>query len=146
MTVYVAEQQNIAITGAVTLIQVNAPSNASLRILEAYIDFVSTTSTAIRVQLLRMTTAGTGTTVTPLQVRGRTLAAGATATRTHTAEGTAGDILRERVVNYLNGFQYQPIPEQMIVVPPSGRLALRLPAAPGASVNITAGIVWEEIG
>ena len=144
MTVYVAHLDNTAVTGAITLIQINAPATASLEILEAWVDFNSVTSAAIRVQLLRVTTAGTGTSFTPIQLVGRTLAAGATATNNHTVEASVGDILRMRVVNYLSGLHYLPTPQSAIIVPPSGRLALRLPTAPAASVNITAGIIWRE--
>lgn len=145
MTVYVAHLDNTGVTGAITLVQVNAPSTAAIEILEAWVDLSSTTSTAQRVQLLRVTTAGTGTSFTPIQLSGRTLAAGATATNNHTVEGTAGDVLRQRIVNYLSGFHYLPTPQSAIYVPPSGRIALRLPTAPGASVNITAGIIWREL-
>lgn len=144
--IYVAHLDNVSVSAAITLVQVNAPSTAILKIHEAWVNFNSVVSAAIRVQLLRVTTAGTGSSFTPIQLRGRTLAAGASASNNHSAEGTAGDILRQEIANYLTGFRYLPTPEAAIVVPPSGRIALKLPTAPGAAVNITAGIIWEEIG
>lgn len=143
--VYTALQPNIAITGAVTLVQVNGPSDAAVEILRAWVTFNSTTSTMIEVGLKTVSTAGTATTVTPGIHTGA--AFGGTASRTHTAEGTlVDDDYPREFVNYLNGFLYLPTPEERIRIAPSGRLALYLPTAPGASVNITAGITFAELG
>jgi hypothetical protein len=143
---YVARLDATAVSTARTLVQLNAPSSATLEIIRAWVQFASTTSTVIDVRAKRVSTAGTGTSFTPVQLNGRTLAAGATATVNHTAEGTIGDVLWRETVNYLSGWLYLPVPEERWTVPPSGRLAIDLPSAPGASVTITAGIVWHSIG
>ena len=143
--VYTALQPNIAITGAVSLVQVNAPSDASVDIIRAWATFNSVTSTAIEVALKTVSTAGTGTSVTPGIHFGA--AFGGTATRTHTAEGTlVDDDYPREFVNYLNGFLWLPTPAERMRLAPSGRISIYLPTAPGASVNITAGIVFGEIG
>jgi hypothetical protein len=143
MGVYVARMDNISISAARTLVQVNAPATSSLEILRAWVSFNSVTSTAIEVRLKRVTTAGTGTSFTAIQLSGQADAFDGTCTNNHTAEGTLGDELIREFINYLNGFIYLPIPEERIVVPPSARIALDLPTAPGAAVNISAGIVFR---
>lgn len=143
--VYTALQPDIAITGAVTLVQVNAPSDASVDIIRAWATFDSVTSTAIEVALKTVSTAGTATAVTAGIHFGT--AFGGTASRTSTAEGTlVDDDYPREFVNYLNGFLWLPTPAEIIRLAPSGRFAIYLPTAPGASVNISAGVVFGEIG
>jgi hypothetical protein len=142
---YTALQPNIAITGAVTLVQVNGPSDSSVDIIRAWATFNSTTSTQIEVGLKTVSTAGTATSVTAGVHYGP--AFGGTCSRTSTAEGTlVDDDFPREFVNYLNGFLWLPVPEARIRLAPSARIALYLPTAPGASVNITAGIQFGELG
>ena len=143
--VYVVNEIDQAYSTARTILQINAAATRAVEILEAWVTFNSTTSTQIEVRWKRVSTAGTGTASTEVALRG-SVAPTATVTENHTAEGTIGDLLPRRWINYLNGLNYIPVPEARIFVPPSGRLALDLPTAPGASVNITAGIIWAEIG
>ncbi len=144
--VYIARMDNVAISTARTMIQINAPATRAVEIIRAYVTFNSTTSTAIEARLKRVTTAGTGTAEAEESLIAGSVAAAATATTNHTAEGTLGDELIREWVNYLNGFKYLPVPEERITIAPSGRLAMDFPTAPGAAVNITAGIIWGEIG
>lgn len=145
MGVYVARFDNTAISTARTLVQVNAPSSAAIEILRAWISFNSVISTALEARLKRVTTAGTGTSFTAIQLSAQTDAFDGTCSNNHTAEGTLGDELIREFVNYLNGFLYLPVPEERIVVKPSDRIALDFPTAPGASVNVSAGIVFRPL-
>ena len=144
--IYVARMDAVSVTIAKTLVGINAPAGKICEIIRAWVDFSSTTSTVIDVRLKRHTAAGTSTAFTPLLLHPGDIAAGATAGINYTAEGTLGDILLRNTVNYLNGFLYLPVPEERLIVGPSGRFGIELPTAPGAAVTITAGIIWGEIG
>ena len=144
--IYVARLDATVVSTAITLIQVNAPATAVLEILKAWVSqTLSEVSTQEEIQILRTTTAGTGTSFTPILLSPATAAAAATATTNHTAEGTAGDSLIREGFNVLGGWVYLPVPEERIFVAPSGRIALKFPVAP-ASATFTAGIIWREIG
>lgn len=144
--IYVARLDATVVSTARTLIQINAPATAVLEILRMWVtQTLSETSTQEEIQILRTSTAGTGTSFTPILVSTGTSAAGATATNNHTAEGTAGDSIIREGFNIINGWYYLPIPEERIFVAPSARIALKFPVAP-ASATFTAGIVWSEIG
>lgn len=142
--VYIARLDATSVSTARTLVQVNAPATAAVEIIRMYVSFSTNTSTAIDIRVKRVTTAGTGTAFTPIQLNGRTLASGTTATNNHTAEGTIGDVLWRDTVNMLNGWLYLPVPEERFFVPPSGRLAIDFPTAPSA-VTVNAGIVFHEL-
>jgi len=141
---YIGRLDNTSVSTARTLVQLNVASTVAAQVTEAYIDFNSTTSTAIRTRLSKRTTAGTGTSFTPVKLSGA--AAASTVTNNHTAEGTVGDVIFDRFVNYVPGMNYLPIPENMIELAPGERLALDFPTAPGAAVTLSAGIIWREIG
>lgn len=143
--VYSILMSAVVVSTARTLIQLNAPSTHALEIIRAWItQELSEVSTQEAIQILRVSTAGTGTAGDERALRGSQVAQ-ATGTTNHTAEGTAGDILLREGFNILNGFLYLPVPEERIYIPPSGRIALKFPVAP-ASATWTAGIVWGEIG
>jgi hypothetical protein len=140
-----AIHENISVSTAITILQVTAPSTAALEILEAWVDFATTTSGSQRVQFLRKTATATGlTSVTPVAYSAATVSA--TAGRTATGEGTDGAVLVSRIPNVINGWYYLPTPDNQIIVPPSGIIAIKFPTAPGSAMNVTAGIVWGEKG
>lgn len=144
--IYVARLDATVVSTARTLVQVNAPATAVLEILKAWVtQTLSEVSTQEEIRLKRVTTAGTGSAFTPILLRPGDAAAGATATNNHTAEGTIGDVIIREGFNILNGWIYLPVPEERIIVAPSGRIALEFPVAP-ASATWTAGIIWREIG
>lgn len=143
--VYTISLDATVVSTARTLIQYNAPATRVAVVLRAWVSqTLSETSTQEEVQLLRVTTAGTGTAATPRPV-GSFAAAAGTATVNHTAEGTAGDSLGREGFNILNGWLYVPTPDEYEIVPPSGRIALKFPVAP-ASATWSAGLVIAEIG
>ncbi len=147
MKVYTITMEAQPVTLAATLIQINAASNRMLVLLYAEVtQEVSETSEQLAVQILKVTTAGTGTAATPRPVEENQGAAGFTATTDHTVEGTASTVLRRTGGNILNGWIYQPVPESRLWVPVSGRLAIRLPTAPGASLTMSAYAEVGEVG
>lgn len=136
----------LASTAVRTLCQINAPATRVLVIYRWWISqTVSETSTQEESQLIRVTTAGTGTSTTARPV-GAYAAAASTCTTNHTAEATLGDELDAEGWNILNGVHRIYVPEDRPVVPPSGRVALRIPATLTAALTVSAGITFAELG
>ncbi len=148
MKVYTIPMISQAITAAVTLIQMNATSTRLLVLLGCRItNPESESSEQLGVQILKVTTAGTGTSTTPVPVEENQGAAGFTASTDHTAEGTASTVHWSDSFNLVGaGWIYTPVPEARIWVPPSGRLAIKLATAPGASINLNAVAEVGEVG
>ncbi len=139
--VYVVIFENTSISTARTMCQVNAASGRPLEVIRAWVTFNSTTSTAIEVAIKTVSTAGTGTSFTARTIRDGGQSFGGTMTTNHTAEGTLTDRKIREFVNHLQGFMYLPVPEERIRITGGGRVALELPTAPGAGVNVSAGMV-----
>ena len=135
------------ISTAITLLEVTAPSTAILKVYRAWVEQSSvTTSTTTRIRLLRKTGTITGTASPPTPTAvDASASSGVTVKWIATAEGTDGNILIEEAFNFLNGWVWLPVPEERIIVPPSGIIALKFPAAP-TSASWTFGMDYEEIG
>lgn len=142
--IYVARFEATSISTARTMVQVNAAATRALEIIRVWVSFSTTTSTATEVRLKQTTTAGTGSAFTVIRIAGESTAT-ASATTNHTAEGSLGDVYIREYVNQLNGYLYLPVPEERIIVSPSGRFAVEFPSAPSA-VTVSAGIIWGELG
>jgi hypothetical protein len=136
-----------SISTAITIVEITAPSTAVLVIHRAWCEQSgSTTSAMNRIQILRKSATITGTASPPsiLALDG-SASASSTAKWKATAEGTDGNVLIEDSYNVLNGWLYLPVPEERIIVPPSGIIALKFPAAP-ANSSYSYGMVFEELG
>jgi|SRR3990167_934100 len=144
MPIYTARLDATSLSSAATAVQINAPSNAALKILRAWMSVCTVTSCALQVRLSRRTTGGTGTSFTPIRHDSFDVSTSATATVNHSVEGTLGDVIIRDTFNALNGFLYLPIPEERIVVPPGCALSLDLPVAPDNASSLNAGITWSE--
>jgi hypothetical protein len=149
---YVVSMSRVAVTAAISLIQVLAGATVPLQILRVVIGQTSsTTSTQQSVQINRKSGAATVTLFTPLKKGPVTDPAassvgGTSATGTNaSAEGTDANIIKQDVFNYLNGWLYLPTPKEWDFVDATGIVALKLPVAPGSSVTLTADFVYEEI-
>lgn len=132
---------------AITILEIAAPATAIEKLLRAYVDQSSvTTSTTTRIRLLRKSATITGTasppTPAPLDA---SAASGATVKWIATVEGTDGTVIKEDGFNYLNGWLWVPGDREAVIVPPSGLIALKFPAAP-TSASWTFGIIHDEIG
>ena len=152
MGVYTAHINNIAVTGAITLVQLKAGTTSSLEILRAWCSQETIdTSDQQPIEIIRKSAAATVTSFTPLLLRPSDAAAdavgGTAATGTNaTVEGTDTDIVHLDAFNILNGWFYVPVPEERIWVAPGGIIGIKFPVAPGASMDVFAGIVWRETG
>ncbi len=147
---YVVSMTRVAVTGAITIIQIKAGATVPLQIIRAVIgQTASTTSTQVPVQISRKTAAATVTSFTPLLCGPSTDPAaaavgGAAATGTNaSAEGTDGNVLKQDVFNFLNGWMYLPTPKEYLFVNAAGIIALLYPVAP--TITTTADIHFEEL-
>ena len=149
---YVVSMTAVAVTGAITLIQLKAGATVPIQIIRATVaQSSSTTSTQQRVQINRKSAAGTVTSFTPLKMGPSTdpaaaAAGGTSSTGTNaSAEGTDTDILKQDVWNYLNGWMHLPTPKEYLFVDAATFVGSKFPAAPGSSVTISADVVFEEL-
>ena len=146
MRAYVARLDATAVTGAITLIQVTAPSTSGLHLLRAWCSQSSSASaTQLPIELVRKTATVTGSAFTPLALDENDPAASSTVLVNASAEGTDGNILIREAWDYLNGWLWVPTPDDRIAVKASGIIALKFPVAPAASVTIQAGLVFGEV-
>lgn len=145
---YSVSFQSQTISTAITILEVTAPSTAVLIIHRAWISANTTTAAAVNIQILRKSAAATGTATPPTAspIDGSaSLTTGATIRWKATVEGTAGSILYDDWLRADGGpWIYLPVPEERIIVPPSGIIALKFATAP-ASNSYSAGIVFEEL-
>lgn len=132
-------------TSLKTIIQVVAASNHRCVIKEWSISFQGTSNSAapILVEVLRQSTAGTMSSLTPVKNNsGDDETLQTTAQHTATAEPTAGDVIDSVLVHPQTGYTWQaPFGSELIIVG-GGRLGIRVTA--GASVDCVATIKGEE--
>ncbi len=147
---YEVRNGGVAISTAITIIQIKAGASA-LEILRASISQRgSTTSTIERVGILRKSAAATVTSATPLKLNPgdpAALAVGGTAATgiTGTAEGTNTDTLVDECFNIVNGiWAWLPTPSERIRVPQGGIIALAFLTAP-ASQTWYASMKFREL-
>lgn len=151
--VYSIHMTRVAVTGAITLIQVKAGATVPFQVIRASItQSSSTTSTQLPAQINRKSAAATVTSYTP-KLNGpvtdpaASAVGGTSATGTNaSAEGTDGDILHQEVWNYLIGFLFAPgSVREYKFVDAAGIIGLKLPIAPGASITLTSDVLIEEL-
>ncbi len=149
MTAHTAEGSAIGLVAATTktVIQITSVTRP-VKVTEWSISFDGATPAdePVLVEVLRQTTAGTGgTSVTPRKRVDYVSTATTTAKTGPSAEPTAGDVLETYYLTPNGGLLVIQYPEGgEIVVPASGRLAIRA-TAPSNAVNAAAWVGWEEI-
>jgi hypothetical protein len=137
-----------AYTTAVTLMQLRSHATRPLVVARVQLDTTAIAAASLQIQILRQTTAGTMTTLSPgpLPLHPNTPTAGLTAGRTATVEPTASDIMLEDSFNAVNGFLWLPTPDEQWVIPAAGFFGLKFSAAPAASVTCAILMHVVEIG
>ncbi len=142
-----AATAEIALTAATakTVLQLVAAANHRVRLLSfgIFFDGTSTTAEPVQVRLLRQTTAGTMSALTPTK-RDDSIADTllTTAQHTATAEPTAGDVLEAIEVHPQQGYQcFYPMGAEVII---GGGDRLGLEVTAPAAVNCRALFVFEE--
>lgn len=130
---------------AKTVLQILAAANHRVKILRWWVTFDGTTSgnDPVLVELVRQSTAGTSSALTPRKVDdslAETLLT--TAVHTATAEPTTGDTLDTKHVHPQSGYEVTLPFGAEVVVGGGDRVGIRC-TAPQA-VNVVAGIHFEE--
>ena len=128
-----------------TVVQIVAPANHRVKVKSwgAYFDGVSPTAEPVQVRLIRQTTAGTMSALTPTK-RDNSLSETllVTAQQNATVEPTAGDLLEAKEVHPQGGYEkIYPYGDE-VIVGGGGRLGIECTAP--ANVNVRAEIVFEE--
>ena len=130
---------------AKTVLQLVAAANHRVKILGwgVYFDGTSSTAEPVLVRLLRQTTAGTMTSLTPVKADD-SLAESLQTTAQHTAsaEPTAGDVLKRINVHPQSGYEYSAPAFQEDVIGGGDRVGIECTAP--ATVNVVAWIRFEE--
>lgn len=144
---FAAQTAQIATGTAIkTLLQVVAAANHAIKVREISVSFkgVSNTDAPILVRVLRQSTAGTMSALTPVKSPNddsdETLQV--TAQHTATAEPTAGDVLKTELVHPQTGFLWQPRFGEEIKVGGGDRIGIDVTAT--VDVNAVARIEGEE--
>lgn len=144
--VCIAQTTEIALTAATakTVIQVVAAANHKVKLLRwgVFFDGTSATAEPVQVRLLRQSTAGTMSSLTPTKQTTDSETVQTTAQHTATAEPTAGDVLDICEVHPQSGYEVVLTPDNYIWVAGSGRVGIECTAPAG--VNVRAKIVFEE--
>lgn len=143
---YSATFDNIAFAAADDDIwELTAAAGRSIILHELLIESQETTAEALRVQILRRSTGGTGTAVTARALdEDNSVSAETTVDRSVGTPGTSGNILRNFTWEQLGPLHWLPTPETRIKVAGGGIVAVNLIAAPAASRNFSSTIVFEE--
>lgn len=139
-----AEVACVAAT-AKTVLQVTAPTNIRVKLLGWSVSFDGTSATAepVVVRLLRQTTAGTMSSLTPTKMDpGTDETLQSTAQHTATVEPTAGDTLHRVNIHPQTGYEtLYPLGQEKIIQG-GGRVGIEVTAP--ANVNVIATMLCEE--
>lgn len=140
----VASDQAIG-TSTETLLQVTAGTNNPLTVHRFGVSFKGTSATGqpVLVEVLRQTTAGTASSVTPRETTDTSQTIQATAQDTYTSEPTSGDILYRELVHPQGGWHERLLPGELVVAG-GGRIAIRTNNTGGTDVNAVASLLCEE--
>jgi hypothetical protein len=133
------------VAAAKTLLQLVAAANHRVKVESwgVFFDGQSTTAEPVQVRLLRQTTAGTMTALTPAKLdNGIGDTVQSTAQVNATAEPTAGDVVDVVEVHPQQGYEVIFPPGQEVIVDGGGRLAVEITAP--AAVNARAKMRCEE--
>ena len=142
----VAQTTEIALTAATakTVIQIVAPTNQRLKVKEwgVFFDGTSAVAEPVQVRLLRQTTAGTMSSLTPVKRSQASETLQATAQHTATVEPTASDVVDACEVHPQSGYEkLYPMGAEIEV---SGGTRLGIECTAPAAVNVRAKIAYEE--
>lgn len=152
--VYLLKNNGVTIATAITALQLLAGSAGPVEILRASLtQSTTTTSAQTAAGVIRKSAAATvtaavaGTTL----LKGNPVAPasnanlGTSATGiTASAEGTNGELSTQRGFNVLNGYEWLPTPEERILAPQAGIVALTFQAAP-PSATWFAELAFREL-
>jgi hypothetical protein len=150
---YSANFGAVAVTAAQDVFEIVAPSDCIVVIHEIAIEQSSDAGDAqaelLRIQAIKgYTVSGSGgSSVTPTKMETGFPASGVTVEANNTTVANTGSpvTLFDRAFNVQIGFFWQPTPECRIVLSPSERLVVRIPA-PADSLTMQGTVIFEEVG
>jgi hypothetical protein len=151
---YTASFSAVAITAIQDMFEIVAPATGIVIIHRARITQTSDVGDAAEEMLLVQhtvgyTTSGSGgssPTVDKHDNGDAAFAGTVEANNTTQALNGTGRSIVEEAFNIRNGYDYCPTPEERIILGPSARYVLELPAAPADSLTMSGSITFEEIG
>lgn len=137
---YTLSVDNVSLVAATakTVVQVATPATTRARLCSVEVGFQGVTSTdvPVLVELLRQTTAGTGTATTPAPLDPAAPASLATGLANHTAEPTAGTVIKRWRLTPAGGVLVIPFyGDEQPVLGVSSWMGLRCTAAANTTVN-----------
>ena len=142
----VAASASVALTAvtAKTVVQLVSPANHRVKVLGwgVYFDGVNSTATPVRARLVRQTSAGTMSALTPAKLAPRAESLLCTAQHSATAEPVLGDVVDQALIHPQQGYEVKFTPGQEVIMGGSERLGIECTAPAG--VNVTAKIIFEE--
>lgn len=150
--VYTATVLSNAVSVSNDIFFIKAPASNALVIHSAFVGQASDAGDAqaemktIRWRRFSVDASG-GTSVTPRQHTdfGAAVAFGGTVVHSATLQATNHNVLAE-TFNVQAGWYYTPTPEERIVVPPSGRLALTIGGTLADALTMTCRMTFETVG
>jgi hypothetical protein len=145
---YSATFEEVAVTAAQDLFEINAPSDAVVVVHAFEISQSSDTDNEnLNLLIHRGSTSGSGgSSPTPAPMEVGDAAFGGTVEANNTSQSTEGTILHSAAFSVLSGYTYIWTPEMRPVISPSGRLIIELQTAPGDSLTMSGVVYFEEIG
>jgi hypothetical protein len=149
---YTAALDALSVSAVCELFNVIAPADAVVAIHEVSItQDAGETSEQLPVRIFRTATdqsaKGSANTPSPLEV-GDAAFGGTVRTNVLTAEtfATETTMLFCQSQNVLNGWHWLWTPETRPILSPSGKLCVKLDAAPAAALTFSGYVIFEEIG
>jgi hypothetical protein len=145
---YSATFEEVAVTAAQDLFEINAPADSVVIVHGFEISQSSDVDSEMLNLLVHLgsTSGSGGSVVTPRPLNLGDAAFGGTVEANNTTQSTEGVILHSASFNVLTGYTWIPTPEMRIIISPSDRLIIGLQTAPGDSLTMSGTVYLEEIG
>lgn len=142
----IASTTEVALVGATpkTVIQLLAPANHRVKLKSwgVFFDGVSATAEPVQVRLVRQTSAGTMSALTPVQISPVAETVLTTAQMTATVEPTSTDVIDVVEVHPQSGYEVIFSSGDEVIVGGAGRIGIECTAP--AAVNVRAKMRFEE--
>lgn len=143
----------VAVSAAQDLFEITAPSDCIVALRSMYLGQTSDVGDAnaenLKIQIIKgYTTSGSGGSApTPAVLETGFAAAGSAAEVNNTTVANTGTavVVHQDVWNTQLPYQYRPAPEELIILSPSQRVVVRIPA-PADAITMSGTLIFEEIG
>jgi len=148
---YSATFEEVAVTAAQDLFEINAPSDAVVIVHGVTVSQSSDAGDSESEQLnvlvhLGSTSGSGGSTLTASPLELGDAAFGGTVESNNTSQSTEGTKIHSECFNVMAGLAIWLTPECRWVISPSDRLIIELQTAPGDSLTMSGTVYFEEVG